>query len=188
VEKITSEQYGKISTQLIIDFLKNAGPKERHQLVSEWNHDSGYDVFNWIMNDPETDKATALMMYWMSGGAGNKIYANRDDMMETASWDAERYDFIELLEEKYLSGFYKNQILVYDPTNDMIAAGAAYAPAGTVIVGHDWTKDDWGEPKRELPSEMLNKVDGESIEPEKDWAEGVPPHIWEEMRKYTVIG
>ena len=187
MEKITYEQYEKISNQLIIDFLKNATPKERHQLVSEWNHDSGYEIFNWIMNDPETDKGTALMMYWMSGGANNKIYADREDMMKTSSWDAERYDFIEQLEEKYLLGFYKNQNLSYDPTNDILAAGVAYAPADMVVVGYDWTKEDWGKAKRELPDEMLNKINGENIEPEKDWAEGVPPYIWEKMREYKVV-
>jgi hypothetical protein len=171
VEKITYEQYEQISNKLIIEFLKTASQKERYQLVSEWNHDSGgYDVFNWIMNDPETDKAIALMMYWQSGGECNKLYANREDMLKEADWDAERFDLIEQLEEKYLSGFYKNQMLAYDPTNDGI--------------GYDWTKEDWGELKRELPGEMLQKLDGIKVQFMKDWSEGVPPHIIEKMVEF----
>lgn len=108
-------------------------------------------------------------------------------MLETASWDTERYDFIEQLEKNYLSGFYENQKFAYDPANDILAAGSAHAPADMDIAGYDWTKEDWGEFKKELPGEMLTKLSGENIEPEKNWEEGIPPHIWEEMRMYEVV-
>lgn len=173
MKKITYEQYEQIWNQTIIDFLKNASQEERYQLVSEWNHDSGYEVFNWIMNDPETDKATILMMFWQSGGECNKIYADREDMIKKSAWDAERFDLIEQLEERYLSGFYKNQVFAYDPTNDN--------------GGYDWTKEDWGELKRELPSEMLQKLDGIKVQFAQDWAEGVPPYIWESMKEFKVM-
>ena len=169
--KITDEQYEQMSNQIIIEFLKSASQKERYQLVSEWNHDAGYEVFKWIINDPETDKAIALMMYWQSGGECNKTYACREDLMQESPWDAERFDMIEQLEDKYMSGFYKNQLFVYDPTNDSH--------------DYDWTKENWGELKREMPSEMLQRLDGVKVQFEEDWAEGVPPHVWEKISKLS---
>lgn len=166
----SQEQQYDITTAFIIDFVESATASERHQLVSGWNHDAGYEVFNWISNDPKTDKATALMMYWRSGGFHNKMYVSKDDMLKVASWDEERYDFIEQLEAKYLSGFYTKQKLAYDPTNDVLASGCS--------IGYNWTIEiSKGELKREIPMEMLSKLDGEHIEPEKEWAEGIPPYV-----------
>ena len=172
-KKISYEQYEQIWNQNITEFLKNASQEERYQLVAEWNHDSGYGVFNWIIDDSETDGAIALMMYWQSGGECNKTYSNREDMMEQSPWDSERFDLIEKLEEKYLSGFFKNQVLAYDPTCD--------------YCGYDWTKEEWGELERDLPDEMLKKLDGIKVPFSKDWAEGVPSCIWEKMNEFTVI-
>jgi len=37
---------------------------------------------------------------------------------------------------------------------------------------------------------MFDKLTGEDISSGHDegWEEGIPPHIWEKMRKYEVVG
>ena len=159
-------QYEAKVNEIVMDFLKSATPLQRHQLVAEWNHDSGYDVFNCIVDDPETDKATALMMYWTSGGGSNYTYENREDMLARSSWDRERFDLIEKLEAKYMAGFYKNHQFAYDPTADR---------------GYDWVEEWADEQKREMPAAMLTKLDGAQVEFEAGWIEGVPSYVHEKI-------
>ena len=177
MSKITWEQYQEISTKMILDFLKDSDPKDRHRLVLGWNWDSGTDVLKWIANDSDTDKATALAIYWTAcPRANSKPFENREEVLERASYSINEYDLIEAIEQLYLSGFYKNQRLAFDPTNDK---------------GTNWTTEYLDKPvKREIPSTMFGKLTGEDISSGYDegWEEGIPPHIWEKMREYEVVG
>lgn len=62
----TSEQKNKIRS-----ILQGAGdvsslsPEERHLLVLHWNWDDGQKEINWIIDQPDTDRGTALLIYWL---------------------------------------------------------------------------------------------------------------------------
>ena len=179
MSQITWKQYQEISKQMIMEFLKNASLKERHNLVLGWNWDSGTDVLKWIANDPGTDKATALMLYWKSTPRYAKQYADRDEAIKNWAWGIDNFDIVEEVEKLFVSDFYKNHQFAFDPTNDN---------------GMNWTTEYLDKTiKREIPKVMFESLSGENVQYSESgefegWAEGVPPHVWEEMKKYQVSG
>lgn len=68
-------------------------------MAMEWNWDNYMEFIEWLINNPESDKATILMIYWKSGP--NENYKNRN-----------------IIEERYKNNFYKNQEIAFDPEND----------------------------------------------------------------------
>jgi len=180
MNKITNEQYTEMCREKIIDFLKGSSVKERHQLVNEWNwRGFGIHELKWIANDPDTDKATALQIYWKAGPRINaKIFSDRN---EVPWYMLDEFDLIEDIEKNYVSGFYKSQNFGFDPHKDMFG----YASDEE----YDWTTEylDFlnkkGKIMRDIPSVMLEKLDGIKIPHTDDWIEGIPPHIYEELRK-----
>lgn len=62
--EITEEEFDELSTELVIDYLKKHGPKERQMLALCWNFDNSKDVIRWIVDQPDTDKGTILLLYW----------------------------------------------------------------------------------------------------------------------------
>ena len=162
--------------ETIIEFLKNSEPINRHRFVLDWNWDMGGDaIFYYIAGDPNTDRATALALYWKTCPRNLKKYANREEA--EARFCGEDFELIQKIENLYLSGFYKNQRFAFDPTNDR---------------GGDWTTEyPEIKIKTEIPSVMFEKLIGEDVgrdyEKEEDWEDGVPLSIWEKLDKYEVI-
>ena len=175
MSKVTGLQYCKIRDELIIEFLKTATPKERHQLISEWNWDAGgTDIFQWIAHDPNTDKATALMLYWKNNPWMIKKYASRDEIGEMFAYE---FDIIEDIERLYLADFYQNHQFSFDPSSN---AGED---------GVDWTvKPHYIVAKREIPALMFEKLTGEDILCSEYFDEGIPPHIKDKMREFEIVG
>ena len=178
MEKITYEQYERIQGEMVIEFLKNVTSKERHQLALGWNWDSNLNVLKWIISDPDTDKATALYIYWANGPRWHKQYANREEAMVENAGDISSFDLTEEIEKLFLSGFYKNHQFAFDPTNDR---------------GHNWTTEYFDKKiKKEIPDIMLKSLSGvevqyNELDENKDWEEGIPPCINKKMREFELI-
>lgn len=175
MDKITYEQYEQIQEKMIIEFLKNSDLKDRHRLVLGWNWDSGTNVLKWIANDPDTDKATALMLYWKSAPRYTKQYADRGEALKHDTLAIDSFDLVEEIEKLFLSGLHKNHRFAFDPTNDG---------------GTNWTTEYLDKPiKREIPSVMFEKLTGEDVQSgyAEGWEEGIPPHICEKMREFEVV-
>ena len=177
MNKITEERFFEIREDKILKFLMSSSAKERHQLVNEWNwRGFGIKELKWIVSSPDTDKATALQMYWKSYPWNNaKIYSDRN---EVQWYDIELFDFIEAIEKNYVSGFYKNQTFGFDPKKDMFGYIS--------IAEEDWTAipnylSENGKIKRDIPAIMFEKLNGEKIPHTNDWVEGIPPHIHNEL-------
>jgi hypothetical protein len=79
----------EIAINKILDFAKNSTKEVQHQMAMEWNWDNYMEFIEWLINNPESDKATILMIYWKSGP--NENYKNRN-----------------IIEERYKNNFYKN--------------------------------------------------------------------------------
>ena len=116
--EITEEEFDELSTELVIDYLKKHGPKERQMLALCWNFDNSKDVIRWIVDQPDTDKGTILLLYWYMAPGFYKKFADREECKEEAFWALEDYDIIQTIEKNYLSGFYGNQKYAFDPAND----------------------------------------------------------------------
>ncbi len=119
-------------------------------------------VIKWIAEQPDTDKGTALFLYWYMNPQFFKKYNDRNECEEEDSWALEDFDIVESLEKNYISGFYKNQKYAFDPKNDPYNSD------------YDWTEEiDEEEMKRDIPKEMYIALDGEVLE-SPNWEEGIP--------------
>ena len=163
--EIDEDEFDALETELIIDYLKKNSPKERQLLAIDWNFDNSKEVIQWIAEQPDTDKGTALFLYWYINPQYFKQYENREDCKKKDSWLLEDYDIVETLEKNYLSGFYKNQKYAFDPKNDPYNSD------------YDWTEEvDKKEMKREIPKEMYIALEGEVLK-SPGWGEGIPDEI-----------
>ena len=162
--EIDEDEFDELETALIIDYLKKNTPKERQLLAIDWNFDNSKEVIKWIAEQPDTDKGTALFLYWYMNPQFFKKYKDREECEEEDSWILEDFDVVETLEKNYISGFYKNQKYAFDPKND-------------VYSGYDWTKEvDEEEMKRKISEEMYIALEGEVLE-SPGWGEGIPDEI-----------
>ncbi len=162
--EIDEDEFDELETALIIDYLKKNTPKERQLLAIDWNFDNSKEVIKWIAEQPDTDKGTALFLYWYMNPQFFKKYENRKECEEEGDWVLEDFDIVETLEKNYISGFYKNQKYAFNPKNDEYS-------------GYDWTKEvDKDEMKAEIPKEMYIALEGEVLE-SAGWGEGIPDDI-----------
>lgn len=51
---------------ILMRYLKSSGLKEWNQVAVDWNCDNGLKPLRWIIEQPECDKGTALLIYWVS--------------------------------------------------------------------------------------------------------------------------
>lgn len=167
--EITEDEFDELSTELVIDYLKKHGPKERQMLVLCWNFDNSKEVIQWILDQPDTDKGTILLLYWYMAPGFYKKFADRKECEAESSWALEDYDIIETIENNYLSGFYGNQRYAFDPANDEYRDH------------YDWTSEyEEEEAKVKIPKELFSALEGEQIE-NPEWEEGIPAEISEIM-------
>ena len=169
--EIDEDEFDELETTLIIDYLKKNPPKERQLLAIDWNFDNSKEVIKWIAEQEDTDKGTALFLYWYMNPQFFKRFKSREECEKDASWALEDFDIVEILEKNYIAGFYKNQKYAFNPKCDIYNGG------------YDWTKEvDENEMKRAIPEVMYIAIEGEVLE-SPNWGEGIPSDISEIMDK-----
>ncbi|SDD44759.1 DUF4274 domain-containing protein [Niabella drilacis] len=89
----------KIAVNKIIEFAKTQPGKVWHQMMMDWNWDNYMSFIHWLIENPNTDKATILMIYWKSNPGTD-------------------FSGKTLLEENYSKGYYSQQLFAFDPEND----------------------------------------------------------------------
>lgn len=163
--EIDEDEFDEFETALIIDYLKKNTPKERQLLAIDWNFDNSKEVIKWIAEQEDTDKGTALFLYWYMNPQFFKRFKSREECEKDASWALEDFDIVEILEKNYIAGFYKNQKYAFNPKCDIYNGG------------YDWTKEvDEDKMKAEIPKEMYIALEGEVLA-SPNWAEGIPSDI-----------
>jgi len=101
----------KIAVNKIIDFAKTHSGKVWHQMMMDWNWDNYRPFIDWLIDNPDTDKGTILMIYWKSDpGSG--------------------FPGKKRLEEHYIKGYYPQQLFSFDPKNDEGDDWTSYVSAG----------------------------------------------------------
>ncbi|AZA98276.1 DUF4274 domain-containing protein [Chryseobacterium joostei] len=160
-QKISNDEFQQLFDEMVIQFAEKQTPKIWHQMAMEWNETSVF--LHWLADNPNTDKATALMLYWMSGPRYFKQFKNREE----AGSNTSKFDLIENIESKYLNGFYNKQNFSFDPnTADF---------SGTVWVEEYLDKTI----VREIPVIMFEKLEGEMVEEPEGFIEGMPPELYD---------
>jgi len=133
---------------LLIAYLKTASAETRHVVMQNYPKELPIaEVIASLKDDPATEKATALLMYWMM----HPRFSKQFEPAEAAEKELEKFgevyfDLIEDIEGKYAAGFYTAQTIAYDPYYDYSRESGYYTE------------------KRRMPSIMSMPVYGKAID------------------------
>ena len=164
-ERIDEDAYDELSAELIIDYLRKHDSEFRQMLALSWNFDNPKKVIKWIIDQPDTDKGTCLLLYWRMAPDFSKQFVSREECENTHSWYLEDYDIIQTLERNYTEGFYKNQRYAFNPRHDSYQDG------------YDWTANlKLSEFKVPIPQEMFTPLAGIALKT-PSWEEGIPEDL-----------
>jgi hypothetical protein len=167
---MTEDEFDAKSATIVLDYAATASPRIWHQMAMDWNWDSGLYFFRWLLNNPATDRATALMMYWMAGPRWYKQVADHAAAQAAADLfiSLDKFDFLESLEQKYCAGFFATNQFAYDPAHDHD--------------GYDWTQEYTDTTAvREIPALLFQKLPGETVEKPWNFIEGLPKVITQQL-------
>lgn len=149
-QQLTQEQKKRILTALQTHstYKQLQTPREFHRFARDWNWDDGFKPLQWIINQPQCDKGTALLIYWHAAPKWFCQFGSRDEVI-AANQDVKLYDFIKEIEAKFGSNFYKSQIIRFDPKDDD---------------GTDWTQA-YSDKKQKctIPDLMLQVTAGQTL-------------------------
>ncbi|MGD1839941.1 MAG: DUF4274 domain-containing protein [Thermonemataceae bacterium] len=157
IEKYEKLTFDEIEEKIWAEYLVEASTINIHRSVIDANWDGNHYLLQWIKDNPQVDRATILIAYWMSAPQWFKQYATREESSNPAS-----IDWLEEVEQKYLAGFYQLTTIAMDPASDQD--------------GYDWTSEYTDLVlKRSIPKVMYQKLPGEVVErPEEGFEEGLP--------------
>ena len=133
---------------LLLSYLQTASAETRHVVMQNYPKELPMaEVVAYLKDDPATEKATALLMYWMMHPRFSKQFEPEEARVKEQEKFGEIYfDLIEDIERKYAAGFYTAQTIAYDPY-------------------YDYSRESgyFGE-KRRMPSIMSMPVYGKTID------------------------
>lgn len=105
-------------------WLADAGPDEWHQVADQWNWDQGSDPLRWIAEQPDCDAATALVIFWRA--SPDYFWSGPSTKEEWVAsgeyFNADDYDMIRAILERFRGVGYSRQELAYDPLEDGFAS------------------------------------------------------------------
>lgn len=161
-------EYDKQVDDLIADYLKTATPETMHQMAMDWNWDTSDHFFDFVVNNPATDKATILMVYWMAAPRFDKQFATKEESKQKMGSDS-MFELLDKIELNYQKEFYKSSKFYFDPNSE--------DHTGTI-----WAKQDLNiKTVRDIPQIMFQKLDGEIIEQNNNFDEGIPLELFEKI-------
>ena len=142
--------------QFLRDYLRSATPEQRHTFVRRANYDTGEALVRFVLDDPTTDRASALAAYWILGAGYYCRYTSADEVPEP---DRPTWELLRLIEERYAAGYWADHGIGFDPTDDDEI---------------DWTEGEGDDPEPyPVPDVMLRPVPGELVDDE-DTEDGLP--------------
>ncbi len=104
------EQIEQQAWEMVREYLQGATKAQRHIFAARANYDDNAEAFRWLIDSPETDQATALLLYWNLGAAWYVQFDSAE-----AAGDPDTYQVLRLIEQRYASGFYETASIYFDP-------------------------------------------------------------------------
>lgn len=98
--------------EITLNYLQSATPAQLHLFVARSNYDGNTQALHWLVDNPDLDRATALMMYWYLGAAWYVQFASEQDM---ESYEQDTFQYLKLLEQRYSEGYYADRGIWFDP-------------------------------------------------------------------------
>lgn len=109
MQNLTYRQITKIKKVLgggNIKLLKT--PMEYHQLLLHWNFDDEIEPLEYIVDQPETDLGTVVLLYWLFGPGSTFQFRKNNPRL---------FALMQKIEKNVAAGFYQNKNISIDPTN-----------------------------------------------------------------------
>ena len=174
---LSEEEIDTLEFRLLVEWLETVPTAEWHAFAHNWSYDNADDILHWLIDNPRTEKATALMIYWMAGAGFFKQYATAAEARAVGASVEKDWNFIQKIEANYLSGFYTAGTVGFDPAHDNFPS----------FGGYNWTAKYQDQKKAlEIPTQMLEAVPG--IQPHSEVTatsiEGIPAHIWAQLEPH----
>ena len=167
---LSEEEIDALEYKLLVEWLETVPTMEWHVLAHEWNYDMSHDILRWIADNPRTEKATALLLYWTGAPRYHKQYATVEEAK--ANYVEADWLFIHDIEAKYLAGFYTGEVVGFDPANDNY----------TGFIGMDWTSNYKDKTAAlEIPAAMFKAVPGVHPSSTIEYPNGMPEHIYNQL-------
>lgn len=149
----------------LIDWMGDKSPDERHQVAVLYNWDHGDAPLLWILGQPDCDRATAFMLFWLSAPSSCLNYATEAEA-----------------EMNYAAVAYRVAHRVLDVAK---AGGYTRAEIAEASLGM-MSRDQWTEHAAKaghgiiLPDWLFEAQTGRVL-PYADLDEGFPHHIAERL-------
>jgi hypothetical protein len=137
--------------------------EEVHLYALCYNWDDGDESMRRLIDHPEIDAGTALLIYWRASPSFFCQFATRDEVPE---WTRSCYDLIKEIERRFIEGSYIRREFRYDPKNHQ---GYDITHEGRTVVNQQAIPDimyeatpgisiDWGD-----PYDALSEADWEHL-------------------------
>ena len=155
--------------RLMSEYLSSAPEAAWLYSACDSNYDGNGELIAWMTDQPQCPEAAALAIYWYLGAGYYGQYRTRE---EVARFELGTYDLLQKIQGRYLSGFYQQSSIGFDPRNDPTPVGSLTAP------GLDWTTQY--ESGANVPEAMKQAVAGPNtgvLDMPDGWIEGMPPEI-----------
>ena len=158
-------EIGKRAWDIIRAHLESATPAQWHLFAAGSNYDDNALGLRWLIDNPNVDRATALLIYWALGVAWYVQFSSEDEMHDD---QVKTFELLQLIEQRYSEHFYANHCIWFDPKH-----------------WHGPGPNDYPELaiKRPIPAIMLESADSSEyvdIENPEGYDDGLPLEISEQ--------
>ena len=150
---------------LFLEWLKENGPDEWHRWAISWNWDHGTELAEWIVDQPNCDRGTALSLYYMIQPDYYTRYASVEAAVADGVGHGESIDLVMRICEKWRKGAY--QTYAYRPCEgvmEYLTQGKEAMQALAAAVPWDVPDDLATAEIQGEPNEFEHTVDGVPVE------------------------
>lgn len=115
-----------------------------HRAAALHSLDGGLDTLQKILDDPECDYGTALLIFWKGAPGYDKQFQTADD---APPWRRPILNFTRRVEARLLAGEFSSRLIAFDPKWDTTTVNPE---------GYDWTADHKNVPaNRPIPDQLM---------------------------------
>ena len=168
-QKISQEDYDAKFNQIFEEYFESIknDPVKLHQTAVGLNWGTSVEDQQAIIRNKNTGLGTAVMLFWLGQPCDYWVPYENAEVAD----DAALFSFLDEVHKNIATGFYDQNNIQYDPTDDM---------------GTNWVEDydpNGAEVVNKICDICLNAVAGTEVEPDEDLIEGFPEAHWDKLEQ-----
>lgn len=115
--------------QFVFDYLAERGPELWHAVADDWNWDNGLWILEWIIRQPDCERATAQLIFWRAEPEWFLPFGGKEDWESRVNNSRELYELVKVIVDRWNSGSYTRSILEFLGSPNPILAMESYRKA-----------------------------------------------------------